>query len=125
MDTDNKNKRRCAETAKSRGDFLLCVSPRPLRLCVLPHLCLSVFIRVYPCLSVVKDMSAKKLSASRARQILAAATKTRILVVGDVMPFIWGGVSRSSPEAPVPVVDFQRESFMPGGATSPLTAFLN
>jgi D-beta-D-heptose 7-phosphate kinase/D-beta-D-heptose 1-phosphate adenosyltransferase len=67
-----------------------------------------------------KNMSAKKLSASRARQILAAAQKTRVLVVGDVMldQFIWGGVSRISPEAPVPVVDFQRESFMPGGAAN-------
>ena len=65
-------------------------------------------------------MSANKLSAARARQILSAATKTRILVVGDVMldQFIWGGVSRISPEAPVPVVDFQRESFMPGGAAN-------
>jgi len=32
--------------------------------------------------------------------------------------FIWGGVSRISPEAPVPVVDFHRESFMPGGAAN-------
>jgi D-beta-D-heptose 7-phosphate kinase/D-beta-D-heptose 1-phosphate adenosyltransferase len=32
--------------------------------------------------------------------------------------FIWGGVSRISPEAPVPVVDFERESFMPGGAAN-------
>ena len=65
-------------------------------------------------------MSATKLSASRARQILAAAQKTRVLVVGDVMldQFIWGGVSRISPEAPVPVVDFARESFMPGGAAN-------
>ena len=65
-------------------------------------------------------MSAKKPSASRVRQILAAAQKTRVLVVGDVMldQFIWGGVSRISPEAPVPVVDFQRESFMPGGAAN-------
>jgi len=65
-------------------------------------------------------MSAKKLSAARARQILAAAQTTRVLVVGDVMldQFIWGGVSRISPEAPVPVVDFQRESFMPGGAAN-------
>ena len=65
-------------------------------------------------------MSANKLSAARARQILAAAQKTRVLVVGDVMldQFIWGGVSRISPEAPVPVVDFQRESFMPGGAAN-------
>src|ERR1700727_2952297 len=65
-------------------------------------------------------MSAKTLSASRARQILYAATKTRVLVLGDVMldQFIWGGVSRISPEAPVPVVDFERESFMPGGAAN-------
>jgi rfaE bifunctional protein kinase chain/domain len=65
-------------------------------------------------------MSAKTLSASRAHQILSAAQKTRVLVVGDVMldQFIWGGVSRISPEAPVPVVDFSRESFMPGGAAN-------
>jgi D-glycero-beta-D-manno-heptose-7-phosphate kinase len=65
-------------------------------------------------------MSTKTLSTSRARQILSAATKTRVLVLGDVMldQFIWGGVSRISPEAPVPVVDFERESFMPGGAAN-------
>jgi len=65
-------------------------------------------------------MSANKLSVSRARQILSAAAKTRILVLGDVMldQFIWGGVSRISPEAPVPVLDFERESFMPGGAAN-------
>jgi D-beta-D-heptose 7-phosphate kinase/D-beta-D-heptose 1-phosphate adenosyltransferase len=32
--------------------------------------------------------------------------------------FIWGHVARISPEAPVPVVDFERESFMPGGAAN-------
>jgi D-glycero-beta-D-manno-heptose-7-phosphate kinase len=65
-------------------------------------------------------MSAKNLSVSRARQILSAAQKSRVLVVGDVMldQFIWGSVSRISPEAPVPVVDFSRESFMPGGAAN-------
>jgi D-beta-D-heptose 7-phosphate kinase/D-beta-D-heptose 1-phosphate adenosyltransferase len=65
-------------------------------------------------------MSANKLSGARARQILTAAQQTRVLVVGDVMldQFIWGGVSRISPEAPVPVVDFARESFMPGGAAN-------
>jgi D-glycero-beta-D-manno-heptose-7-phosphate kinase len=65
-------------------------------------------------------MSVNKLSPARARQILTEARKSRILVVGDVMldQFIWGGVSRISPEAPVPVVDFSRESFMPGGAAN-------
>jgi D-beta-D-heptose 7-phosphate kinase/D-beta-D-heptose 1-phosphate adenosyltransferase len=60
------------------------------------------------------------LSVERVRKLLAAATKTRVLVVGDVMldQFIWGGVSRISPEAPVPVVEFERENFMPGGAAN-------
>jgi len=60
------------------------------------------------------------LSVPRARQILAAARKTRVLVLGDVMldQFIWGSVARISPEAPVPVVEFERESFMPGGAAN-------
>ncbi len=65
-------------------------------------------------------MNQNTLSPARVRQILSAATKTRVLVVGDVMldQFIWGTVARISPEAPVPVVDFQRESFMPGGAAN-------
>jgi D-glycero-beta-D-manno-heptose-7-phosphate kinase len=62
----------------------------------------------------------KTISPKRVRQLLAAATKTRVLVLGDVMldQFIWGGVSRISPEAPVPVVEFEHESFMPGGAAN-------
>ena len=61
-----------------------------------------------------------RLTTSRVTRLLAAAKGARILVVGDVMldHFIWGSVSRISPEAPVPVVDFQRESFMPGGAAN-------
>lgn len=65
-------------------------------------------------------MKRNQLAISRVRQILSAAAQSRILVVGDVMldQFIWGSVARISPEAPVPVVDFQRESFMPGGAAN-------
>ncbi len=65
-------------------------------------------------------MNRNKLPLARVRQILTAASQTRVLVVGDVMldQFIWGSVARISPEAPVPVVDFQRESFMPGGAAN-------
>jgi D-beta-D-heptose 7-phosphate kinase/D-beta-D-heptose 1-phosphate adenosyltransferase len=42
----------------------------------------------------------------------------RILVLGDYMldQFIWGRVERISPEAPVPVVNVERESFSAGGA---------
>jgi D-glycero-beta-D-manno-heptose-7-phosphate kinase len=62
----------------------------------------------------------RTLSVDRVRKLLAVARKTRVLVVGDIMldQFIWGGVSRISPEAPVPVVEFERESFMPGGAAN-------
>jgi len=43
-----------------------------------------------------------------------------LLVIGDVMldHYIWGDVSRISPEAPVPVVDVQRESLLLGGAAN-------
>jgi D-glycero-beta-D-manno-heptose-7-phosphate kinase len=62
----------------------------------------------------------KPIAPARVRQILANAARARVLVVGDVMldQFLWGSVARISPEAPVPVVDFERESFMPGGAAN-------
>jgi D-glycero-beta-D-manno-heptose-7-phosphate kinase len=65
-------------------------------------------------------MNRPTLPAATVRRLLADTTQLRILVVGDVMldQFIWGKVSRISPEAPVPVVDFDRESFMPGGAAN-------
>jgi len=46
--------------------------------------------------------------------------RSRVLVVGDLMldEFVWGKVSRISPEAPVPVVWVQSESVMPGGAAN-------
>src|SRR5438045_5505388 len=65
-------------------------------------------------------MQPNTLSRKRVRQILDVASRTRILVVGDVMldTFLWGSVGRISPEAPVPVLDFERESSMPGGAAN-------
>src|SRR5881394_1777550 len=65
-------------------------------------------------------MNSKSLSLPRVRKILSTAARARVLVVGDVMldQFIWGSVARISPEAPVPVVEFERESFMPGGAAN-------
>ena len=45
---------------------------------------------------------------------------TKVLVIGDLIldEFLWGDVSRISPEAPVPVVWVKKESFMPGGASN-------
>ena len=47
----------------------------------------------------------------------------RVLVVGDLMldRFVWGRVSRISPEAPVPVVQVAREDARPGGAGNVVT----
>src|SRR5947207_7747813 len=60
------------------------------------------------------------LSVPRVRQLLSRARRRRILVIGDLMldQFVWGNVRRISPEAPVPVVEFERENFMPGGAAN-------
>ncbi len=43
---------------------------------------------------------------------------TTVLVIGDWIldEFVWGTVDRISPEAPVPVVNVTKESFVPGGA---------
>ncbi|NQU09493.1 carbohydrate kinase, partial [bacterium] len=60
------------------------------------------------------------MTASRLRQIFARFARRPILVVGDMMldQFLWGKVSRISPEAPVPVVEVNRESAFPGGAAN-------
>jgi D-beta-D-heptose 7-phosphate kinase/D-beta-D-heptose 1-phosphate adenosyltransferase len=44
----------------------------------------------------------------------------RVLIVGDVMldEYIWGEVRRISPEAPVPVVEIRRRTYVPGGAAN-------
>jgi rfaE bifunctional protein kinase chain/domain len=53
-------------------------------------------------------------------KILSRFSKVKILVVGDIMMdrFIWGKVSRISPEAPVPVVAVEKETFLLGGAAN-------
>lgn len=54
------------------------------------------------------------------REVISKLPGKKILVLGDVMldEYIWGSVSRISPEAPVPVVEVQRTSYMPGGAAN-------
>ena len=53
-------------------------------------------------------------------KILEQFRNKKILVVGDIMldKYIWGDVSRISPEAPVQVVHVQRETYAPGGASN-------
>ena len=56
----------------------------------------------------------------RIKKIISKFKDVKILIVGDLIldEFVWGDSSRISPEAPVPVVLVERESFMPGGAAN-------
>lgn len=62
------------------------------------------------------------LTKSRALEILQTLRDRYVVVLGDVMldEFVWGDVTRISPEAPVPVVDVRRESVHLGGAANVL-----
>ena len=62
------------------------------------------------------------IDKQRASQLLGRVGDCSVVVLGDVMldEFIWGDVSRISPEAPVPVVDIRRESTHLGGAANVL-----
>src|ERR1044072_8113567 len=63
-----------------------------------------------------------QLTKTRASELLRAFRDRNVLVLGDVMldEFVWGDVTRISPEAPVPVVDVRRESVHLGGAANVL-----
>ena len=60
------------------------------------------------------------MTRGRVSQLLAAFQSKRLLVIGDLMldEFLWGKVSRISPEAPVPVVEVVKEEYFPGGAAN-------
>lgn len=53
-------------------------------------------------------------------QKLQDFSKTKVLVIGDIMldRYWWGDVRRISPEAPVPVVELNNCTYSPGGAAN-------
>ncbi len=56
----------------------------------------------------------------RLRECVDRFSTARVLVVGDIIldEYVWGDVSRISPEAPVPVVDVRDQTRVPGGAAN-------
>ncbi len=64
------------------------------------------------------------LTKKKALGIIDNFSGAGVLVVGDIMVdhFIWGKVSRISPEAPVPVVDVQKDSLLLGGCANVLNS---
>jgi len=65
-------------------------------------------------------MAPSKATVRHLSALIRRFANVRLLVVGDLMldQFIWGRVERISPEAPVPVVQVTRESFLLGGAAN-------
>jgi len=65
-------------------------------------------------------MTKRETGFLKLKNIISNFRDTSVLVIGDLIldEFIWGDVSRISPEAPVPVVWVKNESFMPGGASN-------
>jgi D-glycero-beta-D-manno-heptose-7-phosphate kinase len=61
-----------------------------------------------------------KFSEDRIHDLFSPMSQKFIAIVGDIMldRYIWGEVTRISPEAPVPVVDVKRESVHMGGASN-------
>lgn len=62
----------------------------------------------------------KNVDKDRLKEIISRFPRGKVLVIGDLIldEFVRGNVSRISPEAPIPVVEVIKESFMPGGASN-------
>lgn len=60
------------------------------------------------------------ISVDRLKEITSNFSKTKIMVIGDVMldEYMWGDVRRISPEAPVPVVEVEKVTQRLGGAAN-------
>lgn len=60
------------------------------------------------------------INISKATEVIDAMKDKKIVVIGDVMldMYYWGNVSRISPEAPVPVIDIEKETAHLGGAAN-------
>lgn len=53
-------------------------------------------------------------------KLLSKFKDKRILVIGDVMldKYVWGKTERVSPEAPIVIVEVNKENYVPGGAAN-------
>lgn len=62
----------------------------------------------------------KRYDISRLIEAIDRFPKARVLVIGDVIldEYIWGTVDRISPEAPIPVINVNRENRLLGGAAN-------
>ncbi len=61
-----------------------------------------------------------KITKNRLNNILRKSKNRKIAIIGDVMldKYVYGSISRISPEAPVPVVDIDKTEYKLGGAAN-------
>src|SRR6266566_4666714 len=66
------------------------------------------------------DLALRPIDPARTGALIERMAGLPVVIVGDLMldHFIFGRVHRISPEAPVPVVEFEREDFRAGGAAN-------
>jgi len=62
----------------------------------------------------------KEVKKSSLKSLVRKFRGKKIMVIGDLMidRYVWGRVSRISPEAPIPVVEVEKEESKPGGAAN-------
>ena len=68
---------------------------------------------------MIKEID-RKYKSEELKRFIDRFPETRVLVIGDIIldEYIWGDVSRISPEAPVPVVEIKQETKRLGGAAN-------
>src|SRR3954469_14123992 len=66
------------------------------------------------------DAALRAVDRARSRALVPRLAGLAVVILGDLMldHFIFGRGTRISPEAPVPVVEFEREEFRAGGAAN-------
>jgi len=71
-------------------------------------------------LVLTENIPSGKTDMKNIDKILKSFAGKKILVLGDIMldHYLWGKVDRISPEAPVPVLDVQKEEYRLGGAAN-------
>ncbi len=62
----------------------------------------------------------KNVKKSSLKKFIPLFRRKKVLVVGDLMldDYVWGRVTRISPEAPIPVIEVSKEETKPGGAAN-------
>jgi rfaE bifunctional protein kinase chain/domain len=71
-------------------------------------------------LNLYRNEMKNRIIIKRLKEAVRRFDSSCLLVAGDIIldQFVWGEVSRISPEAPVPVVEVQKETMLLGGAAN-------